>query len=141
MSRVPIRLRLTLAFALAMAVVLAAMGAFLYFRLGSSLDETIDENLQARAAELAPVVANNPSALAGGAAGDETFATVVSADDPFVTPDERVRAAQGQVTVERDEVAGVEGPVRLLLTPLPDGSILAVGASLEARRSPRRPAR
>jgi signal transduction histidine kinase len=133
MSRVPIRLRLTLAFALAMAVVLAAMGAFLYFRLGSSLEETIDENLQARAGELAPVVADNPSALAGGAAGDETFATVVSADDPLVTPDERVRAAQGQLTVERDEVAGVEGPVRLLLTPLPDGRILAVGASLEER--------
>jgi signal transduction histidine kinase len=133
MNRVPIRLRLTLAFALAMAVVLAAMGAFLYFRLGSSLEETIDENLQARAAELAPVVADNPSALTGGAASDETFATVVSADDPLVTPDERVRAAQGQLTVERDEVAGVEGPVRLLLTPLPNGRILAVGASLEER--------
>ena len=57
---------------------------------------------------------------------------MVSADDPFVTPDERCER-RGQVTVERDEVAGVEGPVRLLLTPLPDGRILAVGASLEER--------
>ena len=52
MSRIPIRIRLTLAFALAMAVVLAAIGAFLYLRLGSSLDEAIDESLQARAAEV-----------------------------------------------------------------------------------------
>jgi CHASE3 domain sensor protein len=38
MSRLPIRLRLTLAFALAMAVVLSAVGAFLYVRLGDSLE-------------------------------------------------------------------------------------------------------
>ena len=45
MSRLPIRVRLTLAFALAMAVVLAATGAFLYMRLQSSLDEAIDQGL------------------------------------------------------------------------------------------------
>ncbi len=52
MSRIPIRIRLTLAFALAMAVVLAAIGGFLYVRLGSSLDEAIDESLQARLVEV-----------------------------------------------------------------------------------------
>src|SRR5918996_4955190 len=80
MSRVPIRLRLTLAFALAMAVVLTATGVFLYFRLASSLDETIDEGLQARAAELAPLVARSTSPLRGGAAGDEAFAQVFDRD-------------------------------------------------------------
>ena len=53
MSRLPIRVRLTLAFALAMAVVLAATGAFLYVRLQSSLDEAIDEGLEALSAQAA----------------------------------------------------------------------------------------
>ena len=43
-SRLPIRIRLTLVFALVMAVVLAALGAFLYVRLGASLDERIADN-------------------------------------------------------------------------------------------------
>ena len=54
-SRLPIRIRLTLAFALAMAIVLAAVGAFVYVRLGDSLTEQLDESLEARAA-LAPLV-------------------------------------------------------------------------------------
>jgi heavy metal sensor kinase len=143
MSRLPIRLRLTLAFALAMAVVLAATGAFLYFRLGSSLDETLDETLQARAAELEPLVADNPSLLQGGAPGDEAFAQVLDdegrvvdatpqiGDQPLVTGD--TRSTAGAVTTERTDVPGVEGRVRLLVTPLADGGILVVGASLEER--------
>jgi heavy metal sensor kinase len=143
MSRLPIRLRLTLAFALAMAVVLAATGTFLYFRLGSSLDETLDETLQARAAELEPLVADNPSLLQGGAPGDEAFAQVLDdegrvvdatpqiGDQPLVTGD--TRSAAGAFTTERTDVPGVEGRVRLLVTPLADGGILVVGASLEER--------
>jgi two-component system OmpR family sensor kinase len=142
MSRLPIRLRLTLAFALAMAIVLAATGAFLYFRLGSSLDETIDEGLQVRAAELAPLVRDNPSLLQGGAPGDEAFAQVLSAggdvvastpqigDEPLVADDARTGSA---VLLERAEVPGVEGRVRLLVTPLDRGGVLVVGASLEER--------
>ena len=42
-SRLPVRIRLTLAFTVAMAVVLAAVGAFLYVRLGDSLEEQLDE--------------------------------------------------------------------------------------------------
>jgi signal transduction histidine kinase len=52
----PIRIRLTLAFAFAMAVVLAATGLFLYVRLGSALDRTIDQGLRARAADVAALV-------------------------------------------------------------------------------------
>ncbi len=45
MSRMPDpRAPVTLAFALAMAVVLAATGAFLYFRLESAFDESVDES-------------------------------------------------------------------------------------------------
>lgn len=52
LGRLPIRWRLTIAFAVAMAIVLAATGLFLYFRVGSTLDGTIDQGLRTRAAEL-----------------------------------------------------------------------------------------
>src|SRR5262249_35390454 len=42
MNRVPIRLRVTLAFTTAMAIVLVAIGFFLYYRLEARLDESID---------------------------------------------------------------------------------------------------
>ena len=56
MSRLPIRLRLTLAFAVAMAIVLIVAGAILYARLGSSLQEGIDDNLEARSLTLTVLV-------------------------------------------------------------------------------------
>jgi two-component system, OmpR family, sensor kinase len=145
MSRMPIRLRLTLAFALAMAIVLAATGAFLYYRLGSSLDETINDGLEARAAELAPLVQNNPTLLRGSAAGDESFGQVLLpdgavvdgtpqvGDEPLIGEAIRANAADGQVMLERSNVQGIEGRVRLLVTPLPAGQTLVVGASLEER--------
>ena len=145
MSRLPIRLRLTLAFALAMALVLAATGAFLYFRLASSLDETIDEGLRARAAELARLVQNNPTLLRGSAAGDESFGQVLLpdggvidgtpqiGDDPLVGEAVRANAADGEVMLERGGVQGIEGRVKLLAVPLPAGQTLVVGASLEER--------
>jgi two-component system OmpR family sensor kinase len=136
-SGLPFRLRLTLAFALAMAVVLAAMGAFLYFRLGSSLDESIDDGLEARAA------AGTGAVSASGS--DESFAQVLDPEGGVVdaTPqvgarslldrNDLVRAVrEGSLTVERSEVPGIDGRARLLAVPT-DGSVLVVGASLEER--------
>jgi heavy metal sensor kinase len=147
MSRLPIRVRLTVAFALAMAVVLMATGAFLYLRLASSLDETIDEGLQTRAGELAPLVGGNASLLQGsGYAGDEAFAQVLDRDGrvvdatpqiderPLVDSGARARAAtQGALSLERTEVEGIEGEARLLVIPLDEAGTLVVGASLEER--------
>jgi two-component system OmpR family sensor kinase len=136
-SRLPFRLRLTLAFALAMAVVLAAMGAFLYFRLASSLDESIDEGLQARAAAGAGAVSAPGS--------EESFAQVLDPDGgvveatpsigerPVLDRNELARAVEeGSLTLERSEVPGVDGRVRLLAVPS-EGSVVVVGASLEER--------
>ena len=44
MSRLPIRLRLSLVFALTMAVVLAAVGIVVYFSVREVLDEQIAEH-------------------------------------------------------------------------------------------------
>ncbi len=51
MSRLPIRIRLTLPFAVVMAAVLAAMGIVLYLRVGSALLANVDQNLDAQLAE------------------------------------------------------------------------------------------
>lgn len=54
MSRMPIRLRVTLAFTAAMALVLAALGLFVYLRLEAELDASVDRDEPAtRAADTA----------------------------------------------------------------------------------------
>lgn len=60
LRRLPVRMRLTLAFALAMTVLLALAGVFLYLRLGRSLDDSTEaetlESLLAGLLTLGPVV-------------------------------------------------------------------------------------
>jgi two-component system, OmpR family, sensor kinase len=144
--RLPIRLRLTLAFAAAMAVMLAATGAFLYVRLASSLDETVDEGLGARAADVGALVARGGD-LSGAppAHGDESLTQVLDPDGRVVLASpgvseralldagEREEVARADsLTLEREEVPGLEGRVRMLATS-PDGSFVVVGASLEER--------
>ena len=48
MSRLPIRIRLTLPFAVAMAAVLAALGGFVYLRVGSTLLSSTDQTCSPR---------------------------------------------------------------------------------------------
>jgi hypothetical protein len=81
-GRVPIRLRLTLAFAVTMAVVLAVTGAFVYVRFRSELDRTIDLNLGTQAAALAPSIAGSDAELASAVStplfrGHESFVPVL----------------------------------------------------------------
>jgi two-component system OmpR family sensor kinase len=154
MSRIPIRLRLTLAFTLALAIVLAATGAFLYLRLGSSLDEAIDEGLRARAAELAPRVARGDTRLgddigAGLLDPDERFVQVLDLEGRVVGGTAQVgddgvldQAALAQVSLSRaawfevDDVRGIAGRARVLATAVESSSgtvVLLVGASLEDR--------
>ncbi len=51
MSRVPIRVRLTLGFAAAMAVVLAVVGLFVYRRVANELRRTVDQTLVGQSRE------------------------------------------------------------------------------------------
>jgi heavy metal sensor kinase len=151
-SRIPIRVRLTLAFGLAMAVVLAAVGAFLYLRLGDSLLEQLDDSLEARAAELAPLVraqdGDVPTARLG-ATDDQGFAQILASDGSLLASSPAVRTGalvDGEALarlgssasfLRRDDVHGLEGePARLLAVPTagPSRSLfLVVGASLEDR--------
>ena len=140
MSRVPIRLRLTAAFALAMVVVLAAAGLFVYLRLQSDLNESVDSALEARAA----AVASSGRAPAGAASeAEEGFAQVLTengrvidstagAGEPLLTRSEVARAAaEGDIVAER-AVPGIEGTARILAQA--DGAeVVAVGQSLDDR--------
>jgi signal transduction histidine kinase len=113
MSRLPIRVRMTAAFALATLLVLAAAGAFAFVRLRADLDESIDEQLRARAEAVAargPVRASEP---------EEQFERVVAAADAPAGSFERI-------------APGIEGTARVLVVH--DGArAIVVGRSLEDR--------
>jgi two-component system, OmpR family, sensor kinase len=128
MRRLPLRIRLTLAFAVAMAVVITVLGAFLYVRVRDSLDEQLDESLRTRAAAAAILP---PERRVGD---DESFVQVFGrgAAGPL-TPRELERARGESFFVERDRVPGLEdGPVRLFVRPAENGTVVA-SASLEDR--------
>jgi len=154
MRRVPITLRLTLAFALAMGVVLAATGAFLYVELRTSLDESIDESLEARVSEVAPRLALGglivgPGMGSGLVDPDERFlqvldlrgrvvdATTTVEDEPLLDREGLARVADRRAAwLELEDVPGISGPTRILAMPVetPSGTrVLLVGASLEDR--------
>jgi len=150
LSRLPVRLRLTLAFALAMAVVLSALGALLYERVQHSLDQQLDAGLRVRTTALTDLVRDSRSTLADMfTAGDpDEFAQLLRPDrtpiavtnpkiaEPTISPEEARRAQAGWFLVHRrvlpdrprDEAA------RLLVSPVQrDGQpmILVVGTVLE----------
>jgi two-component system OmpR family sensor kinase len=123
-----------------MVLVLAAAGLFVYSRLRSDLNESVDSGLESRA----NAVAASGQATAG-ATGDaeEGFAQVLSADGhvlateggakgPQLTAAERARAAEGRFQFER-KVPGIEGTARVLAGPASGGEVFAVGQSLQDR--------
>ena len=146
MSRLPLRLRLTLVFAVAMGVVLTATGAFLYVRVGDSLSQHVDDSLRARADVLAVAFETGDveQPLRGG---EEEFAQVIGPDggvlaatpgfdEPLLSAAERAAAASGGLLIETSVSPPGENeaePARLLARPLNQGLVVVVGASLEDR--------
>jgi signal transduction histidine kinase len=132
MRRLPIRVRLTLAFVLAMAVVLTATGAFLYVRLGASLNEGINDSLDSRLSELSSALHNGDQLNA--IRSEETFARVLDpGEGSILSPAELRRVAAGRVfRVEHDRAPGLEGRVRLAAARS-EGRIVVAGASLQDR--------
>ena len=122
MSRLPIRVRLTLAFAAALALVLAGAWLFVYAWVRADLDESLDDALAARAAAVAR------SGAAAGLAGDAEDGFALVLDDGRVV--DRAGGARGVVEPVSGErrVAGIDGTVRVLAR---DGVV--VGQSLEDR--------
>ena len=133
MSRLPIRVRITLAFTAAIALVLGGFGALVYLRTQAQLDEAIDDTLELRTADVATLV---PSGTGGSELGlqdldpEDSFAQILGLDgtiefttsqldDPVLTPAEVDALDDDSLTLERDELEGIDGRVRLSATPLP----------------------
>jgi two-component system OmpR family sensor kinase len=141
-ARLPIRLRVTLAFAVAMAIVLAATGFFLYIRLGSALDRTIDQSLRARATDVGALVRRGDSLGKEGEGITQVLgprgavlAATPGLGRPLLTSAEISRASREAVTIERP-VPNSDEAARILATPLDTQRgprIVVVGASLEQR--------
>jgi heavy metal sensor kinase len=152
LARVPLRIRLTLAFAGVMAIVVAGACVFLRVSLAHDLDSSIDGALRARAAEVGVLVIQaedglreEPPRLANRR---EFFAQILDLDGnvldaspplperALLSGDEVAAATRGRITLERDSAPGIDGRARLLAAPVdgPDGrAIVVVGSSLQDR--------
>ena len=157
LGRLSIRAKLTVAFAAALILVLALAGLFVYLRVSSGLTEAIDDSLQARASDVAAVVARGEEdeaddrrqSLSGGLfGGEEGFSQILTPGGrvvastlppgagPALDPEQLDRAAGERIVVEGREVPGVEGEARVLGEPAssPDGKVVVVaGASTDDR--------
>jgi two-component system OmpR family sensor kinase len=154
LSRLPVRVRVTLAFAGVMAVVLAATGLFVYLRLASELDATIDQGLRSRAGDVAALIEHTDTALAASgrlpltergenlaqvldAGGRVVDATLAVKRDPLLSAAERRRALRSTLTVDRARLTPGGEPARLLATPVRARDrqvVVVVGAFLDDRR-------
>jgi two-component system, OmpR family, sensor kinase len=153
MSRLPIRLRVTLVFFGVMALVLAATGLFVYLRMGTELDQSIDQDLGSRADQLTALVRASDAGLGESVRSvlrqrRGSFAQILTPSGKLVNPGAQrgrpvlrgsalERARRGPTFVERPRAPGLgDDPVRLLARPLRGERrplIVVVGASLEAR--------
>jgi len=150
MSRVPIRLRVTLVFTAVMALVLVAVGFFLYFRSEAQLDESINNGLRSRAGELSTLVQGSETDLSRSKGAsliekDESFAQVLARDGrlidstpqlgsrPVLSPSELSKASTAPAFFERTGLPGIDAIARLLAAPVKtsDGEqVVVVGSSL-----------
>jgi two-component system OmpR family sensor kinase len=152
-SRVPIKLKLMLAFIGMMAIVLVATGLFLDLRLESELNESIDRGLRSRADQISALI-RQPGFELGEPGGsrlserEERFAQVLDtrgtlidsssqiADASVLTGSELSRAANQTLMVDHDSLPDDDEPARLLATPVHSGRqnlIVVVATTLEDR--------
>jgi two-component system OmpR family sensor kinase len=152
LTRLPIRLRLAIAFALAMAALLAVTGWFLYARLGADLAQAVDQGLRQREDDLAALVRqpgfqlnlDSPRLVERG----EIFAQVLDGHGrvlestpllgtrSLLSSRELAAARRGTVFTDRPSVPGLDEPARLLAAPVPRGSdrvVLVVGTTRQNR--------
>src|SRR5881227_330036 len=150
MTRLPIRLRLTLVFAIAMAIVLAGAGWFVYLRVADDLSRALDQELRSRAQDVSALVRHEGSlrTTRGGLIEQgESFAEllrddgrVVDATTPIRTtliePAQLARAQRKPLFANRSSVPGLDEAARMLAVPVQRGAerlVLVVGATRENR--------
>jgi two-component system OmpR family sensor kinase len=150
LRRLSIRIRLTLVFAGVMAIVLLALGAFVYERVGSSLSDSVNRDLQVRSDDVTTLTHRSATRDAHDFGGAEGVAQLLTAQGGVVrtTPllgDRRLlskaqiaaAARGGSLRFEVPALPGFgEGSWRLLARPVssaPGSDVAVVAASLEPR--------
>jgi two-component system OmpR family sensor kinase len=105
-NRLSIRVRLTLAFAIAMAVVLGGLGAFLYIRVHSTLQEQLEDNLVLRSETLMEIVLSRgpevTDAAIANAEDEEGASQVLGGNGEIVAATKSVRS---QSLLDADDLA------------------------------------
>jgi heavy metal sensor kinase len=142
MARLPIRVRLTLPFAVAMMLVLAALGTFVYVRVGATLLASVDDGLHGQMRESASRLRDHESLLDGTATGGPSIAQVAAAGrvvqssptglPPLLDAADARRAARRTMLLTAT-VPGLVGSWRLSAGPAGDGRVLVVGSPLGGR--------
>jgi two-component system OmpR family sensor kinase len=146
MKALPIRVKLTLPYALGMALVVAAMGFFIYLRVGSDLLSSVDQALGAQLAEarhhatdrgriLDPDVNEGPTIGEVELANGSTFNATPSTLAPLLH-DGDLRAALARPIRLTEEVHGLRGEWRLAAAPVRvngQTGVLVVARSLGSR--------
>jgi heavy metal sensor kinase len=146
MSRIPIRIRLTLAFVLALVVVLAGLGVIVYTRFEDSLDDNTDQALRSRATDIAAVIERSGPQIGGPGArfveSEESFVQILDGRGRIVDAssfagsrallnrDEIASAREGSLSVSRDGAIDEDDPARLFAVPV-DDYVLVVGQDVE----------
>lgn len=141
MNRVPIRLRLALGFAVAMAVVLAAVGTFVYQRVGNELLASVDQTLVAQSSEAlshtrVDVDAGGGATLAQVFGGDGSLRSSEPSGQPPLVSRAVLAAVPPGGKMWRDrQLPGRRGEWRLLVVRAASGSGVAVVARSLTPRS------
>ena len=152
MSRIPLRLRLTLAFSLAMTVVLGAMALFVYLGVGGALLHSVDQGLRASAAETRDQLRDGAGAagrplIDPDTAHGRTLAQLVGPGGrvlrstpaglpPILKPSAAERVRGGEELLRTTGLAGRNGDWRVLAVPLRSGGgtrALVLAGSLASR--------
>ena len=147
MSRLPIRVRLTLPFAVGMAVVLAAAGFFIYERVGAALLGSVDQRLRVQAQEVSGRIEHGRSPVDRDNADGPTVAQLVNAGGIVVQSTPRTlrpilagrplsRVLAGGTVWRSASIAGLANDWRVLAVPAEVGrgrGAIVVAESLEPR--------
>jgi two-component system OmpR family sensor kinase len=141
-SRIPIRLRVTMAFAIALVIVLAGIGSFLYLQFRAGLDGSINQGLRTRAGDVTALVQQADSGLTQSGsspltARGESFAQILTATGRIFDSTPLIKAAP---ILDRAQVSRVlsAGSMFLQISPRgrisEDARLLATPVQAQGRR-------
>jgi len=134
LRRLPIRLRLTIAFAGVLAATLGAAGVVIYTEFERDLDDTIDDELRPRVADIAALLAEERQPRDALAEGGERIAQVYAPDGRLLASSRpvsrgRLLTVAAARRASREVVLADRRP-----TPAGDARVRAVAARTRAER-------